>query len=340
MSATTTSTGVEADARQVRWAVRLWVVVLVFVAITVFRWWQVDVVPRDPGGMFLRTRVLVTTSLALGLALADAVRRAPPGARTPRGVLRALRDGWTRRRAGLVVAGFAAYHTTYFCYRQLKSWNAFRPIHDDALAAFDVSVFGTAPAALLHDALGVGIADRVLVAVYESFSSLVAVAVVAPLVLDPRLRRGAASIASFVWVWILGVASYYLIPSLGPFHQDPGTFAALPDDIVRQTQQTYLVQRSDLLADPGAHDAVAQIGAFASLHVAVACLILLIARSFGLRRTSWALGAYLATTCVATVYLGWHFVSDDLAGLVIAGAAFALGHLTVGVPLRAGRADR
>lgn len=313
-----------------RWSVRLWVVVLAFAAVTALRSWQVGVPPRDPGGEFLLVRVAITLAVAIVLALADGVRRAPRGARTPRHVVAALRVRWTRQRTGLVLGGLAAYHTTYFCYHQLKSWNAFRPIHDDALGAFDRWLFGAAPASLLHEALGVGVADRVLVLIYESFPALVAVAFVAPLVLATRIRQGYVAITTFVWVWILGVCCYYLIPSLGPFHQDPGAFTALPDDVVRHTQAVYLAERAHLLADPQAHGAIAQIGAFASLHVGVTCVILLVARYFRLRRTTWALAAYLVGTCLATVYLGWHFVSDDVAGLAIAYLAFVLAQATIG----------
>ena len=71
------------------------------------------------------------------------------------------------------------------------------------------------------------------------------------------------------------------------------------------------------------------MSAFASLHVAVTCLLLLMARYYGLRRTSYALGVFLAGTIVATVYLGWHFVVDDIAGVLIAVVGVALGRLMV-----------
>ena len=38
---------------------------------------------------------------------------------------------------------------------------------------------------------------------------------------------------------------------------------------------------------------------------------------------------YLAGTVVATVFLGWHFFVDDIAGVLIAVAAILLGHLTI-----------
>src|SRR5262249_50358981 len=135
--------------------------------------------------------------------------------------------------------------------------------------------------------------------------------------------------AALCWAWILGVASYYSIPSLGPFHVRPQDFAGLPTSIVTRTQATYLAQRQHLLADPGAHDAFAQVSAFASLHVAITTVILLMSLYYGLRRTAVALSVFLVGTLIATVDLGWHFALVDTAGLAIGAVAVVLGRLTI-----------
>ena len=44
-----------------------------------------------------------------------------------------------------------------------------------------------------------------------------------------------------------------------------------------------------------------------------------------------------ALTVVATIYFGWHYVLDDLAGLVIAVAALALAWALTGIDLRTAR---
>jgi membrane-associated phospholipid phosphatase len=188
---------------------------------------------------------------------------------------------------------------------------------------------GHSPSVLLHDLLGQHVAAYVLMVVYESFSTLVSVSVVASMALTERVRDGYVFVASAVWVWILGVGSYYLIPSLGPFHSAPAEFRGLPHTMIQDTQARYMGQRAHLLAHPAASDAFAQVSAFASLHVGVTCLIVLMARYYGMRWTSVALTVFLAATIVATVYLGWHFAVDDLAGLLIAYVAFRLGRLTV-----------
>jgi membrane-associated phospholipid phosphatase len=123
----------------------------------------------------------------------------------------------------------------------------------------------------------------------------------------------------------LGVGGYYLIPSLGPFAFAPEEFAGLPHTITQDTQARYLAQRAHLLADPQASDATAQIAAFASLHVAIMMMILLMTRYYGLRRATQAMAVYVAGTMLATIYLGWHFSVDLVGGVVIAYAAAFLG---------------
>jgi membrane-associated phospholipid phosphatase len=50
-----------------------------------------------------------------------------------------------------------------------------------------------------------------------------------------------------------------------------------------------------------------------------------------IRVASWT---FLALTCVATIYLGWHFFVDVLAGLGVGTAAFVLAAKATGNPLR------
>ena len=110
----------------------------------------------------------------------------------------------------------------------------------------------------------------------------------------------------------------------------------LPHTMIQDTQARYLGQRAHLLAHPQAHDAFAQISAFASLHVGVTTVLLLMARYYGLTRITRVLWVFLAGTLVATTYLGWHFFVDDIAGLAIGWLACWLGLRTI-KPRRAQR---
>jgi hypothetical protein len=313
--------------------VRLWVLVAVFAAVTGAWSLHVGVPPRDPGGAVLRVRVGISLVLLPVLALVDAAARTHRLGLPPPQVVQVLLGRWTRRRLALATSGLLAYHLVYFCYHNLKSWDAFNHSRDRMLLGWDRWLFlGHTPAVVLHDLLGQHVAAYLLMGVYESFSTLVTVSVVAAVVFVDRIRDGYVFLASAIWVWILGVVSYYLVPSLGPFSSAPQDFAALPHTMVQDTQATYMAQRAHLLADPQAHDAFAQVSAFASLHVALTCFLLLMAHYFRLRLVTGVMAVDLVGTMLATVYLGWHFAVDDLAGIVIAVVAVLLGRLMVAGP--------
>ncbi len=312
------------------WVVRLWVVAAVFAAVTLIRSFAVGIPLRDPHGAILLSRLGISLGLFVVLSVIDAALRVGHRGWTLRRTLNVLRSRWNRPRLVLVASALTAYHLVYFCYHNLKSWDVLRAPQDAMLLQWDRWLFlGHSPAVLLHDLLGQHVAAYVLMVVYESFSWLVTVSFVAAMTLTTRVRDGYVFIASAVWVWILGVGSYYLIPSLGPFHSAPEDFARLPHTMIQDTQARYVAQRAHLLAHPAASDAFAQISAFASLHVAVTTVLLLMARYYGLRRTARAMTTFLAGTLVATVYLGWHFAVDDVAGLVLAFVAVGLGRLTI-----------
>jgi membrane-associated phospholipid phosphatase len=309
--------------------------------LTVVRSVALGIPPRDPRGGILSHRLLLDIVLLAVLALGQAVWLA-----VRRGEWRrtwsTLRERWPWQRLALVAAGVAAYHLVYACYRNLKSWDAFLTPRDDALAAVDRALFGgETPAVLLHQLLGQDQAAVVLAAIYDSFPKLVTISLALVPVFASSLHRTWTFYATMMWIWILGTATYYAVPSLGPFVTAPQHFAALTRTTVTESQDKYLVQRADLLADPGAHGAFSSISAFASLHVGVTCTLVLLAHHFGHRRLAAALGVFLALTMVATVYNGMHFVVDDVAGVLIAALALVLGRLTAGPPSHGfGGADR
>jgi len=312
------------------WLWRLCALVAAFGAVTLWRSHVVGIGLRDPGGEYLVGKLLISLGVFVVLVVVDSVLRTPRGRRWPADVVRTGRARWTLRRTAVVWAALLCYHLVYFCYHNLKSWDVFNAPRDALLTRADEWLFlGHSPAVLLHHLLGEGVAAWILIVVYESFPTLVTVSFVAAVVLTDRVRQGAVFIAAMCWAWILGTASYYAIPSLGPFHQRPQDFAGLPTSMVTRTQALYMAQRDQLLAHPSAPDGFAQISAFASLHVAITTVILLMAAYYGLRRTTIALAVFLAGTIVATVYLGWHFAVDDLAGLAIGAVAVVLGRLTI-----------
>src|SRR5215212_3536544 len=289
-----------AGVREWAWMLRVLALVTVFGAVAIARSRQVDIPFRDPHGKLFSDKIVSTAEALVVAVLVDIVVRGYVGRRQGRSLRRTVMERWTPYRIVMVPAALLAYQVVYLSYRNLKSWDVLRPPQDDMLLRSDKWLFlGHSPAELLHDLLGQDLAARLLSVLYESFSTLVTLALVAALAFAPTVRSAYVFVVSAMWASI------------------------------QETQETYVAQRAHLLAHPQAHDAFAQISAFASLHCALACLIFLMARYYGLRRLSWAAACYLLATLVATVYLGWHFAVDDVAGIAIAWVAVQLGKLTV-----------
>jgi hypothetical protein len=312
----------------------VWLTVLAFGIVAVVWSRHVGVDFKDPGGRMLRGKLASSlTGLAVALLLDVAwrwwrTRRQPPQAN--RSFVAVLRERWSPERLVLLVTGLTAYHLVYFCYRNLKSWDAFNTPRDEWLLRVDRNLFGgESPAVLLHDLLGTHTAAYVLMVVYRSFTYVTATSVVIALVFSRDVRRGYVFLVAAMWTWILGTASYYLVPSLGPFASAPQEFAALPHTPITDTWAIYLQERADFLADPTAPASFVSISAFASLHTGFTALVCFMAFYYGHRWLGGALAVYLVAIMVSTIYWGWHFTLDDLGGLVIAAVAVALGHVMV-----------
>ena len=283
---------------------------------------------RDPGDVSVKrfTTTLVVVAIA---ALADRLVR---GTR------------WTPGRAGAVLLALVSFYATYFAYRNLKSVvPLLRPGDgfDAALTDLDHDLFaGTAPATALQDLLGTGAAP-LLSDVYMFFFAYIPLALVAGLVGLRRLRAGFALVTALALNWLLAAGGYFLLPSLGPFHAEPERFAALPATAVTALQDKLVAERAAFLADPAAAGAAQSIGAFPSLHVSVYVTVALAAHVLGLPRIVRAVAwVAAALTVVSTLYFGWHYVIDDVAGAVIAVLAVLGACRLTGEPSAVGRPRR
>ena len=207
-----------------RWLVPVWLVVGAFACLAIARSIQVGIAFKDPHGDILATRVAISLAFLVFYALLDVAWRMRR-ARIPwRLTWHELRSRWTAYRIVMALGALAAYHVTYFCYHNLKSWDVLLRPRDSMLLGWDRFVFvGHSPAVLLHDLLGQHVAAWILAYWYETFGTLVLVAIVVPLVFVERIRDGYVAMVAGVWIWILGTATYYAIPTLGPFGRRPGS---------------------------------------------------------------------------------------------------------------------
>jgi uncharacterized membrane protein YwaF len=311
---------------------------------------------RDPDGVVVPTYVRLPLILALAF-LTDVL---------PRGVWRSLRsDGGLRRLPGTLrdvvrtrwpwehtrfaLVGLTAWYVTYAAFRNLKSYVPFvnRRLWDHTLDRFDRVIWlGHDPAAVLHAVFGTGWAAHFFSFVYVAWIVLIPVSLVVALVWS-RDRAGAEWYVTAVAVdWVLGVATYFVVPTLGPVYARPAMFAALPHTYVATLQSDMIGDRYAVLADPWATHAVQTIAAFASLHVGIMVTVCLTVELLRMQR--WlrvSMWVFLGLTVLATVYLGWHYFTDVLGGTVLGAAgvwiaAIGTGNHARGVPVLAERRKR
>ena len=306
---------------------------------------------RDPDGFLGPTYVRLPLIVALMLAV-DVAPRALWRARSfrslPAQTLLVARERWPWRRLVPVLIGLAAFYATYVSYRNLKNFlPLLRPDQvDDELTVLDRALTGgVAPAEYLHDILGVGTAAHVLSWVYLAFLIFVPGSLALALVSRGRSREASWYVTALCLNWSLGTASYYVLPSRGPVYAEPELFYDLPSTGTSALQHSLLVSRWLVLTDPQGTERIQSIAAFASLHVSIiftAALIgQLVLRSRLVRSGLWA---FFALTVAATIYFGWHYIVDDVAGLVIGGGSVLLaawgtgqwGRWSVAAPEEAG----
>jgi hypothetical protein len=286
-----------------------------------------DLPIRDPDARYVGSPLALIGLVAAIFVVLDVIPRtwravARSGGPVATALWSTFRERWLTRRGAIVIACLVSFYVTYLSYRNLKSFIPFvtDANHDLALLNFERDLFfGTDPAQILHSILGTGVAAHVLSAVYLFFLTFVPVSLGAALIWAKRLGPGIWYVTSLSITWLLGAFSYYLIPALGPYFVRPQLFADLPNTGVTDLQQALIEHRAEVLAGPHLTDAVQSIAAFASLHIAVLLVAALIAHLAGAPR--WlriALWTFLGITAIATIYFGWHYLVDDVAGVLIA----------------------
>lgn len=313
-------------------------VMLAFLGIAVAVSLHIGIPIRDPEGALLGRR-MVGPVLLMGLfAFLDSLRRAW---RLQRGgtdgrlftlAVQTFLARWWWKRLALAVVGFMSFAFTYLAYRNLKSFVSlvdYRTYDQQLLAVDRWMAFGTDPANLLHELLGTGVAAHVLSWIYLIYIPLVAISVSAALAFVERLREAYVFVATYMWCWILGTASYYAIPTLGPFASKERIFDDLDPTNVTRLQQALVNHRLKLHADNVGDVVVGGIAGFASLHTAIVVAVVLLMRYYRQPVLYWASIAFLVPTLLATIYFGWHFIVDDLAGVFIGWFSFVLGRATV-----------
>jgi hypothetical protein len=230
--------------------------------------------------------------------------------------------------------GLTCFYITYVSYRNLKSFlpeavglkKYDRPLHllDQAL------FFGNEPALVLHDILGTGIIAHFLSTIYLWFLPMVPLVLTAWLIWSRNISYGYWFATSQCLAWSLGTASYYALPTLGPGFEYSWLYRDLDNTGTTQLMDALYSGRENVLW-VGIEDSVQSVAGFASLHCAITLLVALMAQyTIRARWVHWVLWTNFGVTVVATLYFGWHYVADDIAGIAIALVSFYIGGLASG----------
>lgn len=311
-----------------------------------------DLPVRDPEGFagpnYIRLPLILLLAFLTDV-LPRTVRRAGSLGQLLSSFVKVTRERWPVAHVRFALMGLGTWYLTYVAFRNLKSFVPFVNSHlwDRQLAGFDRFLFlGHDPASLLHQLLGTGWAAHVMSFIYIAWIVFVPFSLVIALVWSRNVTGGAWYVTAVAADWVLGAATYFAVPTLGPIYARPSQFTDIADTSVGRLSANMLAARQDVLADPFATHAVQTIAAFASLHVGIMVTVCIMAHLLGLPRVvKTVLWLFFAVTVVATVYLGWHYVSDALAGSVLGAAgvwiaAIATGNHVRGRPVHMSQEDR
>jgi hypothetical protein len=297
-----------------------------------------DLPIRDPDGVVVPTYVRLPIILLIAWLLdvvPRAVGRAGRSVHTlPAQFMTVARERWTRSHVVFAVSGLAAWYVCYAAFRNLKSYVPFVHGHlfDDTFQRVDHTLWlGHDPANLLHSWFGTTWAAEFFSAVYVIWIVLIPVSLAIALVWTRHPAAGSWFVTAVAVDWLLGVAAYYALPTLGPIYSRPADFAHLRHTYTTTLEETLLRDRQDVLADPHATHAVQTIAAFPSLHVGMMVTVCVFVTLIGMARwiqvTAWT---FLVLTVLATIYLGWHFSLDAMGGAVLGTVAVWIAALGTG----------
>lgn len=321
-----------------RWPYSIAVGVSVLVGIAaVIGSYSLGIPLKDPEGFlgpaYVRLPLLALMLSGAGVLIAAVRRRGVRDLR--RGVHEVLKHEWNMRRMLYIMTGLATFYVSYVGYRNLKSvLPVYRDgtLYDRELLQLDRWFFGGVdPAVVLHTVLGTDISAVILSGVYLAYLPLVPISLGVFLVLSRDMAVGAWYATTLCLNWVLGVVSYYILPAVGPIYSRPDLYTDLPSTSVSGLQQGLLDNRLEFLTNPVTSDAIHGVAAFASLHVSVTFAAALFlhrtVRNTIVRAAGWT---FFALTFIATLYFGWHYVVDNIAGVAIGWAALAIGAKATG----------
>ena len=146
----------------------------------------------------------------------------------------------------------------------------------------------------------------------------------------PSFRKSRAILAYFYTIGIFGVLGQYLLSSAGPLFYEMAGFGTRFTEMEPHLSPMVKAARAYLWNSyiTGGDAIGGGISAMPSIHVAIAAWVALAVRSLfrPLAIIGWA---FFAVIMVGSVYLGWHYAVDGIAGALAALVAWKLADMTL-----------
>ena len=304
-------------------------IVLLFVLLSAALYFGLNVVPRDPWGLYKQRLFHSLVFYLVGISLCPFALRLRAIAGHRRGAGRipwtdTLKDFQVRFLSRkMLVRDLRLIHAIsvmFVVYINLKHLipSISPAMWDPELYRWENSHFGNLIGVYMQQSMSIQAAP-ILSLGYVAFYSFVAV-LIFTMVLSRRDVLACDFAAAFVLLWFLGILFVYLVPTLGPCFAYPELYSHLPFTEVTELQQRLLEHRQHLI-DHANSKAVYLISGFPSLHLAVPILA-----TFYLRQLHWILalvsGLFAVLTAITTLYFGWHYLLDDIGSIVLVFATF------------------
>ena len=305
---------------------RRWLTMMAATTLAEFIWWAAARLSGIAPYPSLPTYAALTF---IGLAAAFALRTATrPDAR--RSSLRSVISG-----AACVAIGGSLFLPLKFAIpRQVPFWL------DVPLAHAERSIFGADPWLLLDRSVGWAVVPMDLLYVLWLPVQLL---ILFTVMLEPPSAEKCRALMAYILGWfVLGVAAATLFSSAGPIFFDRlygGSDYALLRETLQARGAWVVLAESDAMWSAyvnGQRGLLTGISALPSIHVAIALWIFLTARTLAPRLAKGAL-VYFFLMWLGSVQLGWHYVSDGLAGALGMLAIWALASVIHGTFDRSGK---
>ncbi|MDD5428095.1 MAG: phosphatase PAP2 family protein [Candidatus Omnitrophica bacterium] len=130
-------------------------------------------------------------------------------------------------------------------------------------------------------------------------------------------------ILSLMIVTLIGNLWHFLMPSMGDVYINPARYADISGVYVRNIQDFLYNKHLEILSAPGSFRTAPFIGiaAIPSVHIANFLIFMFAIRGYSRLLSAVYSVVFIGLFC-STLYFGWHYIIDNIAGAVMASAVY------------------